>query len=68
MLKTLRFIAEKSKLHEFIGEKSKLPDHSVICCEYSTCINIPSSDIPTDTNSAEHCQKCFQFNRIPGDL
>ena len=65
---TVQSIVEKSKLHEFIGEKSKLPDHSVICCEYSTFINIPSSDIPTDTNSAEHRQKCFQFNWIPGDF
>lgn len=30
-------IVKEFKLHKFIGEKSKLPDHSAITCDFNVC-------------------------------
>lgn len=62
---TLHTIVEEFKLHyNFIGEKSKLPDHSAITCDFniSDCCNV-SNAIRT-----KHRKNRFQLHRIPSDF
>lgn len=62
---TLYTIVEEFKLHyKFIGEKSKLPDHSAITCDFniSDCCNV------SDAIRTKHRKNRFQLHRIPSDF
>lgn len=53
-------IVKEFKLHKFIGEKSKLPDHSAITCDFNVC--------DSKAKRSEHRKNCFQLHSIPFDL
>ena len=61
---TIQNIVAEFGLLKFVGEKSKLPDHSVIMCEF----NLSECCLVSSTPKSEYCQNRFQFNRIPNDF
>jgi hypothetical protein len=61
---TVQSIVDDFKLHEFIGEKFKLPDHSDITCEFS----VTEYDLIHESNKVESTKPRFNLNRFQGDF
>ncbi|CAC5397946.1 unnamed protein product [Mytilus coruscus] len=61
---TIQSIVNDNRLLELIGDKSKLPDHSVVMCEFKVTHHGLSYRIKDQTN----CQPRFKLDRIPLDF
>ncbi|CAC5405576.1 unnamed protein product [Mytilus coruscus] len=62
---TTRSIAEKANLFNFLGERSKLPDHSVLVTEFKSIKSTFTDNIP---GSPTQSTKRFKLKLMPNDM